>query len=613
MTDFPERHRRSEKYAALDAERQAAAREEALRQQQEAERAAPPESRVQYPYVGNAARGDSHFGEAQREWSQGSQPLQTASYQATESSTGVGWGWSAGYQPVQTGPQNYRTQAAPPPRPLPPAVARKKRGMRVPLRILLIVLALALLAAAGYSGLKAWRNYQREQEVHRAVTPYDTLFCPNTFVDGIALGGMTQEEARAAVTAQSQSSTGSWFVKLTLDGETLQELRASDLGVQVDIEAALAKAWQQGHTGTEEQRLAAMEQLQETPFEAYSTNPGSDTSHLDGILNSLAVRLYREPRNAVMTSFDSMATYPFSFEPEVIGRMLETASLKEQIYHRLSSMESGEIALQPTIIQPDITVDYLKENAYALRGTGTTPISTSSDEYRTANIRLAFEYISGTVIQPGKSFSFNGVVGQRTEKRGFKPAPEYVYNEVTPGIGGGVCQASTTVYQAAVRANLQIDKREPHSMAVNYTPYGKDATVYWFSNHKIDLVFTNNTDYPIYITAAVQSDPKNRKRLVCSVKIYGQGLNGSTYDFVTEETVIPAPTEPEVIRDKNRRYVTYKDQEYETRKAADGMSVTSYRVQYEKGKEIGREFLFTDIYEAKSRQVYVGILDRPEE
>ena len=94
---------------------------------------------------------------------------------------------------------------------------------------------------------------------------------------------------------------------------------------------------------------------------------------------------------------------------------------------------------------------------------------------------------------------------------------------------------------------------------------------------------------------------------LCNVCIYGAGLDGLTYDIVTVDTVIPPPEEPEIIRDKNQEYVVYTDEEYELRKASEGHSVDSYRVTYDaKKNEIAREFLYTDIYKAKSRQVMVG-------
>ena len=675
-TQKPARHRRSAKYAALDAQRQAAADEaarEAAAPAPEAE-APRPEPR---PVSGNAQHAAARFGEAQR--LSATQPTPAVTY--TFGSTQPGYtapgtpsggyppiqgqpaqpgyvspetfsggyapvqqgftpapsplqgyppmaetpvsqrtGWSSGYSTMRTG-EGPRLNAEPAPareraaaQPGGNAGAEKPRPDRRALRSAVLALSLVTLAVAGFFGYRAFRAWQRQQEIERAVLARNTVFCDNVFVDGIDLSGMTQDEARAAVTAKSQQALGSWSVNLTHEGKTLHTVASSDLGVHVQIDSALEGAWNQGHSGDIQTRYEAMQALAENPYQGYSTVPDESTAQIDGILALLAQQFYVEPADAEMIGFNPDATYPFSFREEVVGQMLETAAVKTELYHRLSSLEGGDLELTLTPIEPEITVQLLKDRYYSLRGQGSTPISASSVENRTENIRHAFEIISGTIIQPGKTFSFNGIVGQRTEKNGFLPAPEYVYNEVVEGIGGGVCQASTTVYLAAVRANMRVTSREPHSMAVNYTAYGKDATVYWFSNHKIDLAFVNTTENPIYIKAAVQSDPKNKKKLVCNVYIYGEGLgDGVSYDIVTEETVIPAPTEAEYIRDKKGEYVTYTDQEYEIRKASSGMSVDSYRVRYEGGKEVSREFLYTDIYKEKARQVYVGIQERPKD
>jgi vancomycin resistance protein YoaR len=135
--------------------------------------------------------------------------------------------------------------------------------------------------------------------------------------------------------------------------------------------------------------------------------------------------------------------------------------------------------------------------------------------------------------------------------------------------------------------------------------------VYWYSNHKIDLVFRNNTDQPIFIKAAVQSDPKARTKLVCNVYIYGRSLGDVSYDIVTEETPIEPPAEPKIVRDTKAEYVTYDDQRKVVQEAAKGASVVSYRVKYVGGVQSDEpEYLYTDIYKAKQQIVYVGTRTR---
>lgn len=169
------------------------------------------------------------------------------------------------------------------------------------------------------------------------------------------------------------------------------------------------------------------------------------------------------------------------------------------------------------------------------------------------------------------------------------------------------------MYQAAVAAGMEIVTREPHSDAVSYASYGEDATVYWSNGRKIDLVFKNNTEHDIYMVAAVEADSSNSKRLVATVSIYGEDLGNIRYELQSKTVeVIPVPTEPKYIEDKNQSYVTYTDEEYEV-KGKEGYVVESYRVTYENDNVISRELLYTDTYKAKQPRIYVGTKTREEE
>ncbi|MGN0763926.1 MAG: VanW family protein, partial [Aristaeellaceae bacterium] len=362
-----------------------------------------------------------------------------------------------------------------------------KRGGHALRTALVIVLCVALLAGLGAGGYYALQ----QQQLRQYVESYNNVFCQGVYVDGIHLGGMTAQEGIAAVQAQAQQRNDAWSVRLTYQGKLVTEIKASQLNMTVDVYDTLNAAWAQGHTGTLDERRDAMEALLTTPYEGYTAMPGGDTSVIDNTLDSIRNYVYRAAQDASILSFDPSKTDPFTFQEEVPGRYLDTEPVKEQLYRMVSTLESGEIALEPVEIAPQVTVEDLKKTV-ELRASAYTSISTTSTEERNNNIRRSFQLISGKVLQPGETFSFNDTVGERTEKNGFYPAIEYANGEHVMGIGGGVCQASSTVYIAAVQAGLQIIKREPHSDQVNYTDYGKDATVYWQYGRKIDLQFKNN-------------------------------------------------------------------------------------------------------------------------
>ncbi|MBQ8161379.1 MAG: VanW family protein [Clostridia bacterium] len=484
------------------------------------------------------------------------------------------------------------------------------KGLPVWMKVLSAVGALAMVAVVVMVISNNVQRNRRAQAIEMAVAPYDDRYVEGVYVDGISLGGMTRDQAYQAVNNNAVLRSNAWSVSLTYQGQLVRSISSSDLSMKVDIQETMAAAWQQGHVGTMEERKAEMDRIAIERYEAYTANPSGDTSQLDSILQEIANQVYRAPSDATIASFDPNLTYPFTFNEEVVGRSLNIEPVKEEIYHHLSTMETGDIELEVTMTQPNVTVEDLKTNTVALRGSAETPIASFSTDNRNENIRLAFSKISGIILQPGAQFSFNNVVGQRTEKNGFLPAIEYAYGDHVEGIGGGVCQASTTVYLAAVRSGMEILKREPHSDSVSYIDYGKDATVYWYSNHKIDMVFKNTSSSPIYITAAVQSARTKKSNLTCVVRMYGAGMDGISYDIETVETPIDPPSEPEYIKDKKAEYVTYTDQQKTVSKAQPGCVVESYLVTYQNGVPVDRKYMYTDTYKAKAERIYVGVTSR---
>lgn len=478
----------------------------------------------------------------------------------------------------------------------------------------LVCWALIVLIVGGVTAvaLHYGQESMQQQQAQAYVTSFDDKFIHGVYVDGIHLGGMTMQEGTDAVVRQAQQRNEEWYVRLMYGGSVVLDLRASHLGMTTNVTDAIQQAWAQGHTGTMQERLAEMEKKLTEPFEAYTALPSGDTSVIDGLLGEIANKVYRAPVDAQLVGFHPELTDPetiFEITDEVQGRYLDTSSLKEQIYQMVSTMTSGELEIVPTPLYPSLTRADVKKTV-TLRADAYTKISTTSTEERTKNIRRSFELINGTVLLPGEEFSFNKIVGKRSTENGFFRAIEYAYGEEVYGVGGGVCQASSTMYIAAVRANLQITDREPHSMKVNYTEYGNDATVN-MDGKKIDFKFKNNTDAPIYIVCSVQSNPENRKRLIARTQIFGLAHEeGVSYDLVTETVeILPVPIDPVYKKDKNGTRVKYTDQE-ETVKGKEGYVVQSWRVKYVNGEEVERTELYKDTYKAIPTVIYTGVTER---
>ena len=150
------------------------------------------------------------------------------------------------------------------------------------------------------------------------------------------------------------------------------------------------------------------------------------------------------------------------------------------------------------------------------------PVVTSlsgSTANRINNVQLAANSINEVVLMPGEQFDYNQCLGERTTERGYKAAGAYSGGEVVQEVGGGICQVSSSLYYAALLANLQIDVRSCHYFPVNYLPAGLDATVSWGGP---EFKFTNNTDWPIKIVAGVDTASNT-----CTVHIVGTNTEGT--------------------------------------------------------------------------------------
>lgn len=187
---------------------------------------------------------------------------------------------------------------------------------------------------------------------------------------------------------------------------------------------------------------------------------------------------------------------------------------------------------------------------------------------RTTNLRIASSKMNGTVIPPGGTFSFNSVVGPRTASRGYKSAAIYSEGTVVNDTGGGICQVVTTLYNAAVKANMQITERRNHSFLPTYSDPGYDATVVYGSQ---DFKFKNTRNYPIKIVSDVSGG-------YCTVSIYG----------------LKTENEPEISIETN----IIKTMPKKSRGGSTGYVVDSFRVEKINGQVISREKIARDTYSA---------------
>lgn len=254
------------------------------------------------------------------------------------------------------------------------------------------------------------------------------------------------------------------------------------------------------------------------------------------------------------------------------------------------SAESYEIPA--TITPAKVTAEDLKEVLFRDTLAQTSTYLDESNTARTNNVRLAAASINGTILNPGDEFSYNGVVGERTEARGYKPAGAYVNGQVVDEFGGGVCQPSSTLYMAVLRADLEVTERHNHSFTVAYTPLGEDATVDYGN---LDFRFKNDTDYPVKILA----EQTNGQMIMTIV-----GTKTTDKKVETRTEVLETYT-PQTIEKKDNTMKVGQTRVETT--PITGYSTRTYKVITENGKTT-EELANNSNYVKRDKVVYVGTI-----
>lgn len=289
---------------------------------------------------------------------------------------------------------------------------------------------------------------------------------------------------------------------------------------------------------------------------------------------------YIAPKDASvdMQTFEPVpGSYGYSFNLETAQKLVDAAEYGEVI--RIPMEYIAPEVLDETILFRDVL------------GEGRTAHSNSQN--RTTNLKLACQALNGKVLNPGETLSFNDTLGQRTAAKGYKEAPSYANGEVTNSLGGGICQVSSTLYYAALIADLDIVSRTNHSYPSSYIDYGMDATVSWGSP---DFKIRNSTNYPIKIEATVENGYVDIRILGTAEKNY----------YIQMEYEITNTYKPEVeYRDfEYNNAEGYKDGDV-IKEGVTGYYVKTYKLKYsiDSGKLMSRDFAANSQYKVVNKIV----------
>ena len=439
------------------------------------------------------------------------------------------------------------------------------------------------------------QNANDTHEAYRQYMDTDRIFS-GVYIDGVHVGGMTRQEAREAVSQVPGSDGGHFAITVQVEGQAWS-IDSDMVPLYRNIDEVVMQAYAVGRMNTTairgtsttpfRQRLATVQDVLTNP-RSYYTVTTYDRGVVREIVDSIAASVNREPVNASVATFNP-SSKTFSFNAEESGLFIDADAIYSTVTGLLDSgVYQQTIQVEPQVLLASVTKAELA-SSFGRISTFTT--ETTSSANRNTNIRLSAEAITNRTVLPGETFSFNQATGQRTAEKGYKPAAAIAGGETFDEIGGGVCQTSSTLFNAVARANLTITERDPHAWPSNYVEKGEDATVNW---PNLDFKFKNNTDWPVFIVAWY----KDRK---VTVEIYGKLLeDGMTIDLVSETTYVKEPPS-ETLYVYNPELPMGKEEV--TVKARTGYTVETYKVWYQNGREVKREKLHTSHYKMYQKTV----------
>lgn len=352
-----------------------------------------------------------------------------------------------------------------------------------------------------------------------------------------------------------------------IEGENLIITKGKE-GIQIDTENLLTKIKENldNHNINNDYIEIPVTQKAPTPID------------VDKIHNEI----YKQVQDAYYTK------EPFTIYPEVEGIDFNVEEVKAMI----EAEDKEEYVIKLTITKPKVTVNDIGTEAFPDKlGTFTTRYD-AGDRDRTTNLILACQKLNNQVVLAGDTFSYNKTLGERTIAAGYKNAKVYENGQVVDGIGGGICQISSTLYNAVIDANLDIVERRNHQFVTSYVAAGKDATVVYGMT---DFRFKNTRKYPIKIIATAQNG-------IATVSIYGN-KEEVEYDVTLEvKQLSTIPTTTKYIEDSSLPVGTEKVKQA----GANGVKTETYLVKSLNGKVVSREIISRDTYNAMQRIILKG-------
>lgn len=462
-------------------------------------------------------------------------------------------------------------------------VGRKEIAPKGDKKKIMLVLFVAIILLAG--GIFAYVYVQNEKV--KTIMMQEGIY-PGITIDGMNVEGMSKAEAVEMLETTGNKKASNQTVTLAF-GEETWAFTFQEINADYSVEEAVETAYNIGREGTEKEKFQVVAALLKDSVDIPLVFT-YDTTLLETKMTEVAEAFNREVVNSTMTRKNGR----FSIEKEAEGREMDMVLTSRRVDEVVASMVGGTVEIAANAVTPTVTYEDNARVTDLLASFSTKYTQNKSDRNRNINLEVGTKYMNGGIIAPGEVYSATAGLGSQTYDGGYRDAGVYVNGKVEDGMAGGVCQITTTLYNAAIFAELEIVERHPHSMTVGYVPLGRDAAI--ADNYK-DLRIKNNTDAPIYIEAYAVNG-------VLAVNLYGHETRSGSrkVEFETVfEASIPKPAEivkkdPE--KPEGEREITHKGR--------TGSKVSVYKKVSENGKQVSKEWFSSSSYRAVADEVTVG-------
>ena len=413
-------------------------------------------------------------------------------------------------------------------------------------------------------------------------------------IDKLDVSGMTREEALAALESY-EKNLGGQTIKLGI-GDNVIEAKLSDLGVTFDNEDLVDEAIGVGHTGNIVKRYKDQKDLQHSgktfPL-SWQTNEDTVRTYVE----NNCTKYDKKAQNASLTRENGAFNFVAGTEGLELNVDSAVRTISDYLENSWTSDNTEVLNLETQITEPEGSAEELA-NIKDLLGSFTTSFSTSGSN-RCKNVSSGASHINGTVLYPGEEFSAYETVSPFTEANGYAMAGSYLNGEVVDSMGGGICQVSTTLYNAVLRAELNVTERSPHSMTVHYVDLSEDAAI--AGTYK-DFKFVNSTEYPIYIEGYTTSDKK------ITFNIYGKETRDKNRTISFESQMVSETPATTILQEDAGQGIGYKAV---SSKGSSGYVAELYKIVKVNGVETDRIKVNKSTYKGTNRVVTYGTAGDP--